>query len=110
MKRARFLAVASFLGAAFLVATYRIDVDVKVRSGAAVAKTADLFWEEGAPGPTAGRPETFADLAEKLSPTVVNIQTERATSEGRGSPEELFEEFFGRKRPRRGPRYRPDST
>ena len=110
MSRARLLAATCFLGIALLVATFSIDLDVRVRSGAAVAKTADLFWEEGAPGPTAGRPETFAELAEKLSPTVVNIQTERATGRGRGSPEELFEEFFGRKRPRRGPRYRPDST
>jgi serine protease Do len=110
MNRARILAAACFLGAAFLLATYTIDIDVQVRPGAAAAKSEAPFWNEGPPGPTAGRPETFAELAEQLSPAVVNIQTERATTPSSGSPEELFEEFFGRKKPRRERRFRPEST
>ena len=109
MTRARIASVALFLAAALLLATYGVEIDVEVREQAAFAKDELApFWQEGPDGPTAGRPETFADLAEKLSPTVVNIQTERATTPSGRSPDELLEEFFGRRG--RGRRYRPEST
>ena len=46
-------------------------------------------------------PESFADLAEKLLPAVVNIATTtKITDAGRGDPdlEELFRQFFDRQR------------
>ena len=74
---------------------------------------AEPFWQAGEPGPAGGRPDSVADLAEALSPAVVNIQTERKASGARGRQEDLFEEFFGRpfprrERPRRG--FRTEST
>jgi serine protease Do len=112
MTRTRIAAAACFLGAAFLIATYGLDVQVDVRNQTAAARDHEgSFWIEGSLGPTSGPPPSFADLAEKLSPAVVNIQTERKSSSKMGSPEELFEEFFGRRRsPHPERRYRTDST
>ncbi len=73
------------------------------------------FWTEGEPGDASARPDSFADLAEKVSPAVVNIKVERKQTL-RGAPEELFEEFFGQRKPgekgeKRGPRqFRVPST
>ncbi|MET4807450.1 DegQ family serine endoprotease [Limibacillus sp. MBR-115] len=57
-----------------------------------------------------GTPESFADLAEKLLPSVVNISTTQAVPEGQAQNfEEFFKEFFERRgrpapeRPRRAP-------
>ena len=55
------------------------------------------FWTEGEAGDASARPDSFADLAEKVSPAVVNIKVERKQTL-RGGPEELFEEFFGQQR------------
>jgi len=46
-----------------------------------------------------GAPESFADLAEKLLPTVVNISTRQAMQEGENTEdfEEFFKEFFERR-------------
>src|SRR6516164_10834013 len=56
----------------------------------------------GAPAAFArSAPESFADLAEKLLPAVVNIATTtKITDAGRGDPdlEELFRQFFDRQR------------
>ncbi|MGH0034453.1 MAG: DegQ family serine endoprotease [Myxococcota bacterium] len=58
----------------------------------------DPFWKEGSGKPPmvpAGVPSSFADLAEQLSPAVVNIQTSKTvTGGGMGIPRQ-FEEFFG---------------
>ena len=85
--------------------------------GAAVA--AVLLLSAGAAAPAAARaaPESFADLAEKLLPSVVNVsttQTVRPTGgERRGAPEfrlppgspfDEFREFFERQRPDQTPR------
>jgi len=54
------------------------------------------FWTEGSreePVVPAGVPNSFADLAERLSPAVVNIQTSKTVT-GSGLPHP-FEEFFG---------------
>ncbi|MDX1710547.1 MAG: DegQ family serine endoprotease [Rhodovibrionaceae bacterium] len=57
-------------------------------------------------------PETFADLAEKLLPTVVNVSSTSKIEPGEGGPddlEEFFRDFFERRgqpmpeRPRRAP-------
>jgi serine protease Do len=56
------------------------------------------FWTEGEAGDASARPDSFADLAENVSPAVVNIKVERKQTL-RGGPEELFEEFFGQKKP-----------
>jgi serine protease Do len=64
---------------------------------AARAEVPKPFWTEGESGDASARPDSFADLAEKVSPAVVNIKVERKTSL-KGGPEELFEEFFGQQR------------
>ncbi|HTO54057.1 MAG TPA: DegQ family serine endoprotease [Myxococcota bacterium] len=61
------------------------------------AEISKPFWTEGEPGDASGRPDSFADLADKVSPAVVNIKVERKTTM-KGGPEELFEEFFGQQR------------
>jgi serine protease Do len=96
-----------FFGAAVLVAMLiasgHLDVQIAWRDG--VAQAIDLFgkddadedvavepfWAEGSgaePIEPAGVPNTFADLAERVAPGVVNISTERTIT---GHP---LEEFF----------------
>jgi serine protease Do len=64
------------------------------------AKQGDL-WTEGTAKPNNGPPGSFADLAERLSPAVVNISTATVVQggdEGMGSPfgeDSPFREFFG---------------
>ena len=100
------------LGGALLVASGMVDVRVSVRDR--VAGAMDLFgddeaeapeapasfWKEGgepiAPAPApAGAPTSFADLAERVSPAIVNIQTRRAAETG---TQRQFEEVFGHER------------
>jgi serine protease Do len=65
-----------------------------------------------------GRPDSFANLAEELLPTVVNISTTQKVEESqqRRQFEEFFEDFFNRRRPDdgqprgpQGPRRAPSS-
>ena len=99
------------LGVALLVASGVVDVRVSVRDR--VAGAIDLFGEKEQPPaasaepfckerageqkalPPAGAPGTFADLAERVSPAVVNIQTKRKLAPGgpRHPLEELFPQF-----------------
>jgi serine protease Do len=68
------------------------------RLGAAVLLTAllALVWAAGAQARSA--PDTFADLVEKLLPTVVNIQTSQTIEGGQAEQfEEFFKEFFERR-------------
>ena len=105
--RRRTLAAALLIGAAtalLLMAT--LELDVKLRGKQAEAKAPERFWTEGAEGPPTGRPNSFADLAEELSPAVVNIKTSRSSPGGRP---DLFGEFFGR-RFRRSPRAEATGT
>jgi hypothetical protein len=99
------------LAVALLVASGVVDVRVSVRdrvAGAidlfgqkaqAGAAPAEPFWKEGGSEhtatPPAGAPGSFADLAEHVSPAVVNIQTKKtlAASGGRHPLEELFPQF-----------------
>jgi serine protease Do len=96
-----------------------LEVDVNWRDGTAraldlfgsdeveqKAAPAEPFWTEGQGAPPApapgGAPSSFADLAERTSPAVVNIQTSRTLGGpggGGGGPEgrprHPLEEFFG---------------
>jgi serine protease Do len=79
------------------------------------ARQQDAFWrsdsgfEEAQP---VGIPSSFADLAERVAPAVVSIQTRGTISVGQPQMPPGFEEFFGRGSPwhRRGaPRSRKSS-
>ena len=109
--RGRALLIAGCVGALAYVFLFQpLDIQFELHPNQATAGPSSL-WVEGADAPYRGRPGSFADLAERLSPAVVNIQTER-TGSRLGAPKDLFEEFFGRsprpKRPR--PRFRSEST
>ncbi len=94
-----------------LLASGVVDVHVSLRDN--VAEAVDLFaddekesvsptspalWQEGSKltpvSPPGGAPASFADLAERVSPAIVNIQTKR-TIKGRSGPRHPLEEFFG---------------
>jgi serine protease Do len=102
------------LGGALLVASGMVDVRVSVKDRVAGAidlfgeeeedapEAPESFWKEGgepiAPAPApVGAPTSFADLAERVSPAIVNIQTSKkiAASEQRRHPlEEIFPPGF----------------
>ncbi len=108
MRHGKVLAAIGFAFAGLLILTQPLGLELRLRDNDASARvTGDVFWKEGQPGPALGRPDSVADLAEALSPTVVNIQTERRSSVRRP---DIFEEFFGR--PRRGPQrpFRTEAT
>jgi len=66
------------------------------------AEPGEVFWQEGsdaAPIVPVGVPASFADLAERVSPSVVNIQTKRTIKRSPLPPQ--FEDFFGHRGPRR---------
>jgi len=106
----------SALGAAFvalLLASGIVDVRVSLRDNTARAidlfgskegepapTAAEPFWEEGTPRPPAappgGAPASFAELAESVTPAIVNIQTSRTVEpSGRPGFRHPLEEFFG---------------
>ncbi len=108
--RALKLAALAALALALMIWSGVIDVQIGVRDN--VARAIDLFgekeqpkpetsaategfWQEGAGtsavAPPAGAPGSFADLAERVSPAVVNIQTSRKLGpRGRRHPLEQF--------------------
>ena len=109
MRHGKVLAAIGFAFAGLLILAQPLGLELRLSENNANARVSgDAFWEEGQPGPTPGRPDSVADLAEALSPAVVNIQTERKSSFR--SPD-IFEEFFGR-RPRRNPprQFRSEAT
>src|SRR5262245_4525563 len=95
------------LGGALLVASGVVDIRVNVRDR--VAGAIDLFgegdkpksgesepcWKEGdaigPAAPPAGAPGSFADLAERVSPAIVNIQTSKKLAAGEQGPHPLEE-------------------
>ena len=98
------------LGGALLVASGVVDVRVNVRDRVAGAidlfgegdeatpakPAAEPFWKEGdaigPAAPPAGAPGSFADLAERVSPAIVNIQTSKQLAQGEpGQPHPLEE-------------------
>ncbi|MBW2273439.1 MAG: DegQ family serine endoprotease [Deltaproteobacteria bacterium] len=57
-----------------------------------------VFWERAKdPKPITpiGAPSTFADLAERVSPAVVNIRTQQTVTGGGHGMQSPFDEFFG---------------
>jgi serine protease Do len=105
MRRIAILAGLCTAVAAAVLVAQKLDVQVDLRSNDAQARSgAERFWQDGSgSGSAAGPSSAFADLAEQLSPAVVNIEVKRGTS-GLGGPEDMLEEFFGRRqreRPRR---------
>jgi len=97
--------------AGLLFASQRIDVTVQVSDNLAEARegSSARFWQSGGgPRLVAGGNGSFADLAERLSPAVVNIEVKRSASGARG-PEEMLEEFFGKPRRERPQRTVPSS-
>jgi serine protease Do len=74
-----------------------IDLFGKGDDAASAAEAGDTFWNEG-PGGQAnvprGVPGGFADLAERVSPGVVNIQTSKTVT-GADLPRSFEEFFFG---------------
>jgi serine protease Do len=96
------------LAVSLLVASGVVDVRVNVRDRVAgaidlfgeddpPAKPGEVFWKEGGGGAPAaapsGAPSSFADLAERVSPAVVNIQTSKKLAAGERGPHPL-EEFL----------------
>jgi serine protease Do len=97
------------LGGALLVASGMVDVRVSVQDRVAgaidlfgddeesqTAEAPEAFWKEGgepiAPAPApAGAPSSFADLAERVSPAIVNIQTSKKITAGEQGPHPLWE-------------------
>jgi len=105
------LGIAAVTAAVF--GAQSLDVTLSLQDNAAQARTLEgVFWNEGKTGPTGSRPDSFADLAEALSPSVVNVQVERTTESHGGGPEDLLEEFFGRRRPQKKPhrRFRSEAS
>ena len=71
--------------------------DAEEATPSAPAGEAGTFWQEGSgqePVVPRGVPASFADLAERVSQGVVNIQTSRTIS-GAGLPQSFEEFFFG---------------
>ena len=118
MKRGRLATVVLLASAAViaLVASGILDVRIQIGSRDAnaidlfgseeeeqqeeKAKAAEPFWKESSAGaevaPPAGAPASFADLAERASPAIVNIQTSTTVGGSSGRrPRHPLEEFFG---------------
>jgi serine protease Do len=101
-------AVATLVAGTLIART--LEVDVRLRSNAAQARDeiGPAFWKTGLGAAVgANAPVSFADLAERLSPAVVNIEVKR--SNAMGGPEEMLEEFFGRRSEPRRKRSVPSS-
>ena len=88
MTRRAILASVCFLAATALLLSQTLHIDVGLRSNEAGANASGkVFWSEGTGPTSSGPPDSFADLAERFSPAVVNIQTERTSGSRIGSPE-----------------------
>lgn len=108
---------------ALLLASGAIQIDINVRDN--VARAVEAFdtttdgpmlatpalWKEGegdvAVAPPIGAPPSFADLAERVSPAIVNIQTKKTVGATGRVPRGGLEEFFGMQPLFRGPRQVP---
>ncbi len=105
------------LAVALLIASGLVDVRISVRDRVAgaidlfgekeqpPAAAAEPFWKEGGreqpAAPPVGAPGSFADLAEHVSPAVVNIQTKKTLPAGGRHPlEELLPPGFRFELPR----------
>jgi len=86
-----------------------------VAAGTGIAAALCLTLAAPLPAAARGAPESFADLADKLLPSVVNVSTTQTirARQGQGTPEfrlppgapfDEFREFFDRQRPDSAPR------
>jgi len=90
--------VVGLIGGVYLSQVFQISQNTMFNG--LLSKTAGKFWEEGkattvAPVTPGGRPDSFADLAEKEKPAVVNISTTTVIKQQRG-----VHPFFGFQGPR----------
>ncbi len=77
-------------------------IPFKLQALAAAIAVTLVMMLAAAPGFARGAPESFADLAEKLLPAVVNISSEQAVKRSGPFPEEFLERFGGQgERPER---------
>ena len=114
MKRSRLVTILLLASAAaiFLVASGMLDLRISFATKDAGAidlfgseekeqeTAAEPFWKESTGeaevAPPAGVPASFADLTERVSPAIVNIQTSTTVGGGSGRrPRHPLEEFFG---------------
>jgi serine protease Do len=104
-----------FIAAAFILAVWSGALNVQLDWRAPEAEAVDSFgdedetavqtvagepfWAEQAPSDQPpvlqGMPASFAELAEKASPAVVNIRTSKTVKRGKSQMPRGFEEFFG---------------
>ncbi len=113
MGRGSILALGILGAAGILALAQPFGLELRIRPQAAEARnTGEAFWSEGGVRTVSTTPTSVADLADRLSPAVVNIQTERSAGPIGPMPGDLFEEFFrGQPRAPRGPRdFRAQST
>ena len=115
MKSGRLATLVLLASAAIALVAFGL-LDARIHFGAGEAEAIDLFggeeeqqpeempaepfWQESSGGaeiaPPAGAPASFADLAERVSPAIVNIQTSTTVGGGSGRrPRHPLEEFFG---------------
>jgi serine protease Do len=115
MKSVRLATVLLIASAALIVLIASGALDLRIRVGAGNAEAIDLFgdeesetqaeeaepfWKESAGegeiSAAPGAPAGFADLAERVSPAIVNIQTSTTIGgTGHPRPRHPLEEFFG---------------
>lgn len=87
------LVAVSFLLIGLIVASnFSLTPDTQART--------EALWTEGTEKAPSGQPGSFADLAEKFSPAVVNISTATVVKEGEvqhpfGGEDSPFKDFFG---------------
>ncbi|OGL43310.1 MAG: hypothetical protein A2042_01240 [Candidatus Schekmanbacteria bacterium GWA2_38_11] len=84
--------IAGLIGGIYLSSVFQLSQNTVFHG--LLSKTAGKFWEEGketvTPITPGGRPESFADLAEREKPAVVNISTTTVIKQRRG-----VHPFFG---------------
>ncbi|MCP4003217.1 MAG: DegQ family serine endoprotease [bacterium] len=108
IQRISILAVVTFATAAVWFVVQPVGLEIRLTENRAHAETGAHFWQDGDGSSASMRPESLADLAEKLSPSVVNIKIERKSHGGElGGPEEFLEEFFRKPGKREHPKPRP---
>jgi serine protease Do len=111
MQRVATILVLSATAVILLLASGALQVNLRFSDNSASAidlfgsgdkekkAPAEPFWSEQGnaveAAPPRGAPASFADLAERVSPAVVNIQTSKTVSGGNVQLPPGFEEFFG---------------
>jgi serine protease Do len=103
MKRVSLLGLIAISAIGTLVFVQPFGLELRLARSEADARIAGRFWSEASGAAPPVSAVSFADLAEQLSPAVVSVRVERASTLPQEMPFEGFEEFFG---PQPGPRGR----